>query len=81
MSNDNLKDKIDGAADKAKDVADKAGAGIKHGTEKVADTAKDVADKAGAGIKHGAEKVADTAHDVADKVKDVGSDIGKKVGG
>lgn len=45
MNNDNLKDKIDNAADKAKDVADKAGSKIKDGAEKVSDKAHDAADK------------------------------------
>ena len=45
MNNDNLKDKIDNAADKAKDVADNAGTKIKQGAEKVADKTHDAADK------------------------------------
>jgi hypothetical protein len=45
MNNDNMKDKIDNAADKAKDAADNAGSKIKQGAEKVSDKAHDAADK------------------------------------
>jgi hypothetical protein len=44
MSN-NLKDKIDNAADKAKDLADKAASTIKDASKKVADKTHDAADK------------------------------------
>lgn len=54
---DNLKDKIENAADKAKDIAEKAGERIKHGAEKVADK-----------VKSGADKVEDRGRDLGKKV-------------
>jgi translation initiation factor 2B subunit (eIF-2B alpha/beta/delta family) len=45
MGNDNLKDKIDQAADKAKDIAEKAGEKIEDGADKVAEKSRDAADK------------------------------------
>ena len=69
----NAKDKIDQAADKAKDVTEKAGHAVKDGAATVADKAMDVAEKAGHAVKDGASTV-------ADKVKDAGKAVGKKLG-
>lgn len=70
MNNDNMKDKIDNAADKAK-----------NGVDNAADKAKKMSENAGNKIQQGAEKVADKTSDAADKIKQGGKDLGKKVGG
>src|SRR5450432_468963 len=45
MTTNNLKDKIDSAADKAKDLAEKAGQKIKQGADKASEKAHGAADK------------------------------------
>ena len=57
MSNDNVKQKIDEAADKAKDLAEKAGQKIKDGANTVSEKAHEAADKIKEAGRHVGNKV------------------------